>query len=127
MSNIVKLTQDANYVYHNVDGNVSATFTTCGEFGNCSAVSLVTKKGTYLIPCTRIGNSHRGPATYKGYAGKYSITITTPVCGEMLVEWDEPKPAQPNVSAGYLAAKMELSRRFEPIGAPAFLRGTWGR
>lgn len=127
MSNTIKLTQDAKYIYHSVDGTVSATFTTCGEFGNCSAVSLVTKKGTYLIPCTRIGNNFHGPATYKGYAGKYSITITTPVCGEMLVEWEEPKQDQPIRSAGYSAARMELSRRFEPIGAPAFLRGTWGR
>lgn len=125
----IKLFCRVDHVYRD-DSNqgIEAKLTYCGEFDNCKAVSLKTSKGTYLITSTLVGRHHQGPAVYKGYAGKYSITITLPAYGEMLVEWEEKEePKAPVRSAGYEAARAALSRRFEPIGAPAFLRGTWGR
>ena len=84
----IKLFLRTDHVYRDDAGQkVEAKFVTCGEFGNCDAVQLKTPKGLYLICSTVIGRHHSKPAVYSGYAGKYHVTITLPVYGEMLVEW----------------------------------------
>ena len=87
MANLVRLTQGSDYVFRSADDTITATFTTCGEFGNCSALSLVTLRGEYLIPSTHIGNHHPGPAVYRGYAGKFAVTLTPPKVGFMDLSW----------------------------------------